>query len=88
MANRFEWLDRPGAEPAPEQYIAIINALGDWIEAHLTFSDKLKAKVGTATWAEISKVLDDARKVEEAAKADARRRAIEAGYLWRLDLDP
>lgn len=88
MTHRFEWLDRPGAEPEPEQYIAIVNALGDWIEADLRFANTLKAKVGTARWEEISKVLDEARKAEEAAKADARRRAIEAGYVWRLDLDP
>lgn len=88
MANRFEWMDRPGDEPAPEQYVAIVNALGDWIEADLQAVFDLGQKVGDRSWAEISAELTAADNRQKAAKADAKRRAIEAGYVWRLDIDP
>lgn len=79
MTSYFNWLDRPGAEPEPEQYHAIIAALGDWIEALL--------EARAAMSAEGVDVAAAARIAEEKGKV-AKARAIEAGYVWRLDLDP
>jgi hypothetical protein len=90
MVSRFEWLEPnvdPG-EPNVGQAETVIAALGDWIEAHLEYVAFVGQKVGNHTWAEIQAVLTEAETKQKAAKADAKRRAIEAGYVWRLDLDP
>ncbi len=89
MANRYEWLDRQeGDENPPAQYHAIIAALGDWIEAQLGYRAQAAATNNDVmTYAQLEALrarIADA----SAVQADAKRRAIEAGYVWRLDLDP
>lgn len=91
MVSRYEWLGEPAApgfENETLQHVAIIAALGDWIEAHLEYVAIVRQKVGNATWPEIQAVLAEAEEKQKAKKAEAKARAIEAGYVWRLDLDP
>ena len=88
MANKFEWLTTPVDDVEPEQYVEIVRALGDWIEAHLAHIAFLNAKMGEMSWPDLSKLLTAATAEMEAKKKDAKQRAITAGYVWRLDLDP
>lgn len=96
MANRFEWLTKPGEEIPSEQYVAIINALGDWIEAQLECQSALFRQHVARHGDDDERHDITVEEIEEhgaTVKAlmdkqrDARQRAIEAGYVWRMDLD-
>lgn len=89
MVSRYEWLTEPDSTVEPQQYATIISALGDWIEADLQWRAASKAlATPSITWLESCEALEGILRKVDVQKDSAKRRAIEAGYVWRLDLDP